>query len=330
MVISTNAAHHELLARVASMYYDDGRNQDEIGKALGLSRVKVYRLLKEAREAGVVQIVIQWPIRRAAALERALVEQFGLKEALVLEAAGEAREEARLRSVARLGASFLERTLHDGQTLAVCLGRSTAEVVSALAPQRHARVRVAQAVGSIPFAMQAYDGATIGRMLAAKLGGEALYLSSPLMADSPQAADVIRRQGQVRETLDAARGADVALVGIGALDPAHSRVVEAGFVSKDELAELVEGGAVGDMAGLLFTREGKAHPTRHNKRVIGVTLDELARIPTVLAVAIGAAKALAILGALRSKACNVLCTDAATADAVLALARDGMNTNDGN
>lgn len=316
-----DTAHHELLARAASLYYDEGRNQDDIGKALGLSRVKVYRLLKEAREAGVVQIVIHWPVRRDAALERALVERFGLKDALVLDAGADAHEDARLRSLGRLGASYLEGALRDGQTLAVCLGRSTAEVVNALAPQRHARVRVAQAVGSIPSAMQAYDGATIGRALAHKLGGDVLYLSSPLMADSPQAAEVIRRQAQVRETLDAARHADVALVGIGALDPAQSRVVEAGFVSAAELRELVDGGAVGDMAGLLYTREGKPHPTRHNKRVIGITLEELARIPIVLAVAMGASKAEAILGALRSRACNVLCTDAASAGTVLALAR---------
>jgi DNA-binding transcriptional regulator LsrR (DeoR family) len=165
--------------------------------------------------------------------------------------------------------------------------------------------------------MQAYDGATIGRVLAQKLGGDVLYLNSPLMADSPQAADVIRRQAQVRDTLEAARHADMALVGIGNLDPKQSRIVEAGFLSAAELHELIAHGAVGDMAGLLFTGEGRAHPTRHNKRVIGVTLDELARIPTVLAVAAGEDKAHAILGALRSKACNVLCTDEATASAVL-------------
>jgi DNA-binding transcriptional regulator LsrR (DeoR family) len=317
-----DVTHHELLARVSSLYYDDGRSQDEIGKTLGLSRVKVYRLLKEARENGVVQIVITWPVRRDAALERALIERFGLKEALVLAGEDDASPEARLRSLGQLGAQYLDGVLRDGCTLAVCLGRSTAEVVNALQPQRHARIRVAQAVGSIPSSMQAYDGATIGRALAQKLGGDVLYLSSPLMADSPQAADVIRRQAQVRETLDAVRGADVALVGIGALDPAHSRVVEAGFIGKGELGELIAHGAVGDMAGLLFTREGKPHPARYNKRVIGVTLDELAHIPTVLAVAAGDEKREAILGALRSKACNVLCTDAATAAAVLDLAEE--------
>ena len=57
-----NTDRHELLARVASMYYDNEHSQDAIGKALGLSRVKVYRLLKEAKETGVVQVLIHWPI----------------------------------------------------------------------------------------------------------------------------------------------------------------------------------------------------------------------------------------------------------------------------
>jgi DNA-binding transcriptional regulator LsrR (DeoR family) len=320
-----NTAHHELLARVASMYYDQEKRQDEIGKELGLSRVKVYRLLKEAKREGVVQIIVRWPIHRDAQLERSLVECFILKEALVLKTDDLATSATRLNDLGRLGAQYLERVLYDGCTLAICLGRATAEVVHAIRPNFHSRVRVAQAVGSIPSAMQAYDGATIGRMLAQKLGGDVLYLSSPLMADSPDAVEVICRQQQVRDTLDAARRADVALVGIGNLDPKQSRIVEAGFLGADELADLITDGAVGDMAGRLFTLNGRLHRTHHNKRVIGITLDDLAHIPATLAVAAGIEKAAAILGALRTRACNVMCTDAATARAVLALANETLH-----
>ena len=72
-----NTPHHDLLARIAALYYDEEKSQDAIGKELGLSRVKVYRLLKEAKEAGVVQVLIHWPIERNAELEQALVQRFG-------------------------------------------------------------------------------------------------------------------------------------------------------------------------------------------------------------------------------------------------------------
>ena len=264
--------------------------------------------------------------KRNAELEQALCQSFGLKEALVLDRNGNAPADA-LREVGRLGAHYLERVLRDGCTLAVCLGRSTYEVVNAMHPRTQSRIRVAQAVGSIPFSMQAFDSATIGRQLAHKLGGEVLYLSSPMMADTPKSAEVIRRQPHVHDTLQAARQADVALVGIGNLDPQRSRLVEAGFLSAEELRDAVAHGAIGDMAGQIFSLDGKTHSAQHNKRIIGITLDELAKIPTSLAVAVGTDKAHAIVGALHTHALNVLCTDDETALQVLQLGRSQSNSD---
>jgi deoxyribonucleoside regulator len=316
-----NTTHHDLLARIAALYYDEEKSQDAIGKELGLSRVKVYRLLKEAKEAGVVQVLIHWPIERNAELEQDLQQRFGLKDALVLNQNGNTPADA-LREVGRLGAQYLERVLRDGCTLAICLGRSTYEVVNAIRPRTQSHIRVAQAVGSIPFSMQAFDSATIGRQLAQKLGGEVLYLSSPMMADTPKSAEVIRKQPHVHATLQAARNADVALVGIGSLDPKKSRLVEAGFLSSDDLRALSKQDAVGDMAGQIFSADGRTHPSPHNKRIIGISLAELAKIPTSMAVAAGSDKAQAILGALRTRAFNVLCTDALTAQAILQMTND--------
>jgi DNA-binding transcriptional regulator LsrR (DeoR family) len=312
-----NPTYHDRLARIASMYYDREMSQDAIAKALSISRIKVYRLLKEARDAGVVQVLIHWPIARNTELETQLVRRFRLKEALVRTRNSTPASDV-LREVGRLGASYLERALFDGCTMAVCLGRSTYEVVNAIRPRTQSRVRVAQAVGSIPFSMQTFDSATIARQLAQKLGGEVLYLSSPMMADTPESAEVIRRQPHVQTTLDAARNADVALVGIGTLDPARSRLVEAGFVTEGVMGMLTEQGAIGDMAGQLFCADGSTHTSLHNRRIIGITLEELAGIPTSLAIAVGQEKVPAIVGALMTQAFNVLCTDEDTAQLILA------------
>ena len=76
--------HHELLAQTASMYYEQGMTQSAIAAELGLSRVKVYRLLKEAKAEQVVQIIINWPIERHNELEEALKGRFGACHALDL------------------------------------------------------------------------------------------------------------------------------------------------------------------------------------------------------------------------------------------------------
>ena len=50
-----------LLYKIATAYYEDGLTQDQIGKRFGLSRIKVSRLLQQARQSRVVQITIVAP-----------------------------------------------------------------------------------------------------------------------------------------------------------------------------------------------------------------------------------------------------------------------------
>lgn len=314
-------SHHELLAHIAAMYYEQEMTQNDIAAQLELSRVKVYRLLKEAREKGVVQITVNWPVSRDAELERQLCRTFRLDESLVLRTDPHSHTSP-LQCLGQLGARYLERVLTDGSTMAVCLGRTSYETIRAISPSFQARVRVAQAVGSMPFSMQELDGATLARLLAQKLGGEVLYLTSPLMADSPAAADIFRNQRDINHTLTVAKSADVALAGIGSLDPITSGFAKAGFISAEELMALTASGAAGDMAGQIYTLDGELFPCEYNQRVITITLDALRRIPITIAVAMGKEKAKAILGGLRTGVLNVLCTDDQAAREILILERN--------
>ena len=47
--------------QVAWMYYQDGRNQQEIAEALGISRATVVNYLQEAREKGLIRITLAAP-----------------------------------------------------------------------------------------------------------------------------------------------------------------------------------------------------------------------------------------------------------------------------
>jgi DNA-binding transcriptional regulator LsrR (DeoR family) len=311
-------SHHELLAQVASMYYEREMTQNAIAADLGLSRVKIYRLLKQARAEQVVQITVNWPTKRDTALESALEQTFGLDKALVLNTTSRA-DVATLQRLGQLGAAYLEGILADGSTMAVCLGRTSFETIRAISPVFQAKVRVAQAVGSMPFAMQELDSATLARELAQKLGGDVLYLTSPLMGDTVQASRVIRNQRGIQRTLTVAREANVALTGVGNLDPTISGFSQGGFISAEELRTFTAAGAVGDMAGQIYTVNGSLYPCEYNERVIGITLEDLKQIPTTVAVALGREKGQAILGGLRTGAINVLCTDGEAAHRTLQL-----------
>lgn len=311
-----NAARHELLAKVAAMYYQGEMTQNDIAAALELSRVKIYRLLKEARESQVVRIHIDWPIKRSLELEARLALRFDLERALVLQT-GATDSTLLLRQIAQLAARYLEGELVDGVALSICFGSSTYEVINAIRADFQVNVKVMQATGSLSHALKEFDSSALTRQLAQKLGGEALYLSSPLLADNAEAANIIRQQAVVSHTLTQVRRADIALVGIGDLDPATSGFVRAGVAGSAQLRSYRERGAIGDMAWQIFDSAGDLFPCELNQRIIGVTLAELRAAPRTVAVAVGLNKAAAIVGALRTGAIDVLCTDETTAIHIL-------------
>jgi len=311
-----DSAHHELLAKVAAMYYEDEMTQNDIAAALDLSRVKIYRLLKEARETQVARVLIDWPMKRARDLESQLIDRFDLERALVLQT-GMTDSALLLRQIAQLAARYLEGALVENSALSICFGSTTYEVINAIRADFQANVKVMQATGSLSHAMKEFDSSALTRQLAQKLGGEALYLSSPLLADDAQAAKVIREQAVVAQAMAQVRRAEIALVGIGDLDPATSGFVRAGVAGSAQLRSYRERGAIGDMAWQIFDSAGQLFPCELNQRIIGLTLDELRAVPQTLAVAVGLNKAAAILGALRTGVVNTLCTDEETAARVL-------------
>ena len=66
----------ERLVEVARMYYEQDRTQGEIAAHYGISRPMVSKLLKEARDTGIVTIRIQAPqIRETRQIS--LMEQVG-------------------------------------------------------------------------------------------------------------------------------------------------------------------------------------------------------------------------------------------------------------
>ena len=90
----------ELKKRAAVMYYRDDMTQAEIARALYLSRTKISRLLKAAKEENIVDIRINGGFRRNDYLEHIFEERYGLKEAVILADIPGGEEEA-LRTVAR-------------------------------------------------------------------------------------------------------------------------------------------------------------------------------------------------------------------------------------
>ncbi|MBE9019464.1 sugar-binding transcriptional regulator, partial [Chroococcidiopsidales cyanobacterium LEGE 13417] len=90
-----------------------------------------------------------------------------------------------------------------------------------------------------------------------------------------------------------------------------------GFINDDEVAELVELGAVGEIAGWAYDRHGVLLQQGTNSRVASVPLEQPAQ-RLVIGVAGGVKKVEAILAALSGKLITGLIIDEAAAQTILA------------
>jgi DNA-binding transcriptional regulator LsrR (DeoR family) len=308
----------ELLADVAEMYYVEDLTQVEISRAIDMTRSAVSRMLTEARKKRIVEINVRRPLRFDARLEAALQERFNLQGAHVLAGQrGDDYDKLR-RQLGQTAAGTLKDLLRPQMSCGVAWGTTVSVTIEAMDVPDPVPMQIVQLVGVLRSNSHAFNAQALVEIMARKLGGEGLYLYSPFIVENAATAHSIRSIPDMRETLDAGKRCDIALMGIGTvLDPAYSSLYQGGHITLETLEQLRHGGAVGDVGGVHIDINGNEAGGDFNDRLVGITGPELLAIPTRLAVAGGVAKAEAILGALRGGYVNLLVTDSETAEAVL-------------
>lgn len=308
-----------LLYKIAKAYYEDGLTQDQIGKRFGLSRIKISRLLQQARQTRVVQISITPPAGSFGDLEREMEKVFGLDEVVVVGVNGSTDGGENAASQAdvlpRLGhaaAAHLARVLGDQQLVAISWGTTLLATVDALAPQHLPEVRVVQMLGGLGRLDAETYGSELTLRMAQMLGAKMRLLPAPGIVASKLVRDALLQDIHIADTLAMAARADVALVGLGVPAPG-AVVMQAGILTAQDMEELHAAGAVGDIALRFFDAAGAAVTHPINDRIVGLDLDQIRGIPRVIGVAGGRGKLPVILGALRGHLIDVLITDEVTA-----------------
>lgn len=307
-----------LITKIARLYYDQELTQPEIAAQLDLSQATVSRLLKRARDEGIVRVTVNVPMGAYPLLEEALQRRYGLKEAVVVESSVEDGEQL-LRDIGSAAAYYLETTLRGGDLIGISSWSATLlAMVDALhPPPRLSNVRVLQILGGLgnPTA-KVYASRLIDR-LANLVRGEAVLLPAPGIVSSPDAVPILRNDPYVRSAIELFDEVTIALVGIGTVEPSGLLASSGNIYSPEELAMLRDAGAVGDVCLHFFDSEGKPVQTPLNDRVIGMNLPQLQRVKRAVGIAGGTRKLAAIRGALQGDWVNVLITDRCTAEGLL-------------
>jgi DNA-binding transcriptional regulator LsrR (DeoR family) len=303
-----------LLTRVARLYHEEGLNQTQVADRLGLTQVAVSRMLKKAEESGIVRTTVVTPPGAFTDLEDLLEAKFGLNQAIVADASRDS-EESVLSAIGSAAAQFLESTLK-GEVIGISSwSTSLLSMIDHMHPLRKGGEKslVVQMLGGVGNPSAEQHANRLALRLARMVHGEARFLPAPGVVGSARAAQILLEDRAVSEDVALFEKVTLALVGVGVLEPSALVVSSGNTFSRDELEDLQQNGAVGDICFCFYDASGREVKGALKGRVIGIDLESLRRVPRSVAICGDKKKFTAILGALRGKWVNTLITDQYTA-----------------
>lgn len=302
-----------LLVKIATLYYLEGRKQSEIAQLLSLSQSFVSRAISRSQKDGVVKISVVQPSNIFLNLETGIESRYGLKQAIIVDADEDSNDFMVKRSIGSAAAHFLETRLRPNDLIGVSSWSST---IRAMVDEVHAHNLkaggVIQLLGGV--GPNGNVQATIlTQTLAQQLNCDAWLLPSQSIEHSIDERNRLLATADVTNVVSRFDNVDIAIVGIGKLEPSQLLKTSGNYYHEDMLKVLAERGAVGDICLHYYDKNGKAVLKDEEDPVIGMPLDKLKNCPNVVALAGGTDKVAAIKGALAGGYIDVLITDYATA-----------------
>jgi DNA-binding transcriptional regulator LsrR (DeoR family) len=304
----------QLATRAAWLYFVSGLTQAQIGKKLGINRIRINRLLAQAREQGLVQIRITGRLAECVALEEKLKSRFALEAAVVVPTPPDPALIPHVIGAA--AANVLAERLRDGMSVGVGWGRTLRLSLRSVPRRPLRKLSVVSLMGGLTRGAAMNPHETASR-LADLLDAECYYIAAPALADSEVTRDVILAQPAIRDVFERIGRLDLAMVSVGDLHP-KSTIAEVGLVNGRDIADLKVAGAVGDLCCQWLDQWGTLVDHPLNKRAIAPPPEALKRLPCVIVPSGGPHKIAIVHGALHAGMIDILITDELTAVGVLA------------
>ncbi len=303
------------LVEAARLYYEHNYSQQQIAQKLGISRPGVSRLLRQAREQGIVKIEIHDPLEHGIQLETELKKKFDLKNVIIVPNDGEETHVIKQR-LGYSAAAYLDRLLDESVILGVSWGSTMQEMKKQLKPRKVRDMKVVQLNGGISKAEYDTHASEITQKIGENYSAVPFLLPLPAIVDHEDLKRAIISDKNIARVFELARKATVSIFTIGAFGP-DSVLVKADYFEPDEVVELINKKAVGDICSRIITETGEICSSELDSRTIGIGLSELRQKPYAIAVAGGEEKLKAIYAGLLGKHFNILITDEWVAGEIL-------------
>ena len=302
-----------LKIKVSKLFFERRINKVEIGKHLKISRFRVARLLDDAINEGLVEIIIHENQNDFQKLEERIENKFNLKRVIVGESFGETNE--LIKKLGVNAANLLMEIVEDGDYIGIAWGTALNETLNSVPRKTNFKnIKVVQITGGLNQVPPEINALDLTKRISEKLNAKSYLIYAPAILDDKKSMEILMNQPGIKKTIEVFSKTNIVLVGIGAVSPKPSTYLyESGFINEDDFKSITSSNAVGDINTSFYDSKGKICSTSLDNRVIAMSHEQLKKVNYCIGVAGGKKKWEAIKAALVGKIINILVTDEDTA-----------------
>lgn len=314
--------------------YDQPIGRRTLAKKLGLSERILRSHVDFLKEAGLLDFTLTGMsitdegavllqelrdyvnrLQKLSSLESVLEEKLHLQKVVVLPGNAD-QDQVVTREIGRVAAGILLHLLSDHKPHIVAVtGGSTVAAMAQNTYGNEPETVVVPARGGLGDRME-LQANTIATVLAGRLKTRYLQLYVPDSVSEDVLRKILEEDARVKQVVETIKSADILVHGMGqAQVMAKKRGVGPGLMK-----ELEDRGAVGEALGQYFDLNGHVV---HSTDTLGLMVNDLETIHTVMGIGGGRSKGRAILSVLRSGQDDILVTDEAAAREIIRCLQDG-------
>ncbi|MEW9123720.1 MAG: sugar-binding transcriptional regulator [Thermotaleaceae bacterium] len=300
-----------LINKVTWFYYVDNMTQNEIADHLGISRMKVVKLLHQAKSDGIIKFKMNLDAKANIHLERALIEKFHLEDVFIVPSSPNNVND----NIANGAAQYIEEKVEANTFINIGYGDTVSRTINHLISSLEKPISLVTLSGGVSHYTSAIISGTHKRS-STSVTPNIHILPAPLLASTEEVANILLNEKSIKSIMNMSQLSSMSIVGIGSVSNTAT-IFKYQVANKEDLILLEMQGAVGDILSQFYDKNGNIVQCDLHKKLISINLDTLKASHKTIGVAGGKEKVQAIYSALIGGYINVLITDEDTANSLI-------------
>lgn len=298
------------MAEAALLYYGKNFTQTKVAQIMNLSRQTVSKLLTEAVNEKIVEIKINNPEIVCGELEKAICEEFKIKNAIVCGVSAENQSLCTLMTVKKASAYILSQIEKGNRKIGISWGRTIQTLIDELPRITSKNNVIFPLFGATNQEQSCFSSNELARSFADKTGSKVKYAWFPYRPDCADDCLLFKKTSYYKELAELWNNIDLAIVGIGNYSIIQTFGKIFGYNQKFSAV-------TGDISTHFFNYSGEFTDLYEN--TLCASRENLLNAKNTIAIACGIDKTEAIIGALRTKTIDTFITDEYTAADILSV-----------